>query len=181
MKSKKWVYLIIIFIVALLVISFLNTRDKKNKPEIKYIDDIKIISSNGDYALVEGQEPNYSIFTVYKSLGHGNYQKTFSFPIGSNVESRLICWTYDKIYFFGFTIASFDLETGAMIDEGNRNILTGSSTGYIDAALGIYDENIYYEYTATGEEYHRGYGKVSLDLKNVKFIEKDDVPKFLLR
>ena len=42
MKSKKWVYLIIIFIVALLVIFFLNTRDKKDKPEIKYIDDISV-------------------------------------------------------------------------------------------------------------------------------------------
>lgn len=176
MKYKKCLYLLIIFVVAALVIVFFNNQSQTTKPEVKNINDLEVVSSNGEYILVDGQEPNSSIFAIYKKLKYGNYQKTFSFPIGSNVEPKLICWTEDKIYFFGFTIASFDLETGDIINEGDQNILTGSSTGHINCVYGIYNGYIYYEFTADSKI---GYGKAALDLNNVKFIEKDDVPNFL--
>lgn len=176
MKYKKCLYLLIIFVMAVLLIIFFNNQSKDTKPEVRNINDLKVVSSNDEYILVDGQEPNSSIFAVYKGIGYGNYQKIFSFPVGSNVESRLICWTEDKIYFFGFTIASFDLLTGNIIDKGDQNILTGSSTGYINCVYGVSNEYIYYKYTADSTI---GYGKVGLDLSNVTFIEKDGIPKFL--
>lgn len=177
MKYKKCLYLLIIFIMAVLLIVFFYNQSQNPKPEVRNINDLKVVSSNDEYILVDGQEPNSSIFAVYKGIGYGNYQKIFSFPVGSNVESRLICWTEDKIYFFGFTIASFDLATGNMVDRGTLKELTGSSTGTIDVVLGIYDGNIYYEYTSNGE----GYGKVSLDFQKAELIDKDDVPKIFNR
>lgn len=177
MKYKKCLYLLIIFVMAVLLIVFFYNQSQNTKPEVRNINDLKVVSSNGEYILVDSQEPNSSTFSVYKKIDYGNYEKFFSLPGGDNIESRLTCWTDDKIYTFSFVIASYDLATGNTVDTSGLKDLTGNSTGSIDRVFGVYKGYIYYRYTAGSIT---GYKKVSLDFKNVVSIEKDEVPKFLI-
>ena len=78
------------------------------------------------------------------------------------------------MFIFGFTIASYDLTNGQIIDEGDFRI-SNADTGMIDRVLGIYDNYIYYEYANKENRY----GKTSLDFKEVIPITKKDLPKKL--
>ena len=78
------------------------------------------------------------------------------------------------MFIFGFTIVSYDLTNGQIIDNGDFRI-SNADTGMIGRVLGIYDNYIYYEY-ANRED---SYGKTSLDFKEVIPVNKRDLPKKL--
>ncbi len=77
MKYKKCLYLLIIFVMVVLLIVFFYNQSQNIKPEVRNINDLKVVSSNGEYILVDSQEPNSSTFSVYKKIEYGNYGPTF--------------------------------------------------------------------------------------------------------
>ena len=53
MKYKKCLYLLIIFIMAVLLIVFFYNQSQNTKLEVRNINDLKVVSSNGEYILVD--------------------------------------------------------------------------------------------------------------------------------
>lgn len=79
MKYKKCLYLLIIFVMAVLLIVFFYNQSQNTKPEVRNINDLKVVSSNGEYILVDSQEPNSSTFSVYKKKTMVTMRKFFPY------------------------------------------------------------------------------------------------------
>lgn len=182
MKNKYIIclVLIIVFITVSSIYVFKNINSNDSTEISKSIQSLNIISQHNEYALVidDKQSELLDTYSVYKNIETNMYQKQFSLPEGQNIEGRFVCWTDDKIYILGFDPASYSLSNGKVVDRGNLNKIFNNKTGRMDRVIGIHEGFIYYEYSNydTGGSF---YGKMSLNLKDVTIIQKEDIPKEL--
>ena len=165
MKIKNLIKVLFILVLAGIIVLIVScTKTMVDYSQMVSRKSLKIISEHNAYALVvENEDLELPTYAVYKNVNYNNYQKVFDLRV-----------TNDRLFIFGFTIASYDLTNGQIIDEGDFRI-SNATTGMIGRVLGIYDNYIYYEY-ANRED---SYGKTSLDFKEVIPITKKDLPKKL--
>ena len=176
MKIKNLIkVLFILVLIGIIVLIASCTKTMIDYSQMVSRKSLKIISEHNAYALVvENEDSELPTYAVYKNVNYNNYQKVFDLRVTNDIWSGLVCWTDDRLFIFGFTIASYDLTNGQIIDEGDFR-LSNADTGMIDRVLGIYDNYIYYEYANKENRY----GKTSLDFKEVIPITKKDLPKKL--
>ncbi len=176
MKIKNLIKVLFILVLAGIIVLIVScTKTMVDYSQMVSRKSLKIISEHNAYALVvENEDYELPTYAVYKNVNYNNYQKVFDLRVTNDIWSGLVCWTDDRLFIFGFTIASYDLTNGQIIDEGDFR-LSNADTGMIGRVLGIYDNYIYYEY-ANRED---SYGKTSLDFKEVIPITKKDLPKKL--
>ena len=176
MKIKNLIKaLFMLVLIGIIVLIASCTKTMVDYSKMVSRKSLNIISEHNAYALVvENKDLELPAYAVYKNVNYNNYQKVFDLPLGNDLWSGLVCWTEDRLFIFGFTIASYDLTNGQIIDEGDSRI-SNADTGMIGLVLGIYDNYIYYEY-ANRED---SYGKTSLDFKEVIPITKKDIPNKL--
>ena len=158
---------------------FENINSNDSTEVSKSIQSLNIISQHNEYALViDDTESELETYSVYKNIETNMYQKHFSVPSGQGIEGRFVCWTDDKIYILGFEPASYNLSNGKVVDRGNLNKIFNNKTGRMDRVIGIHEGFIYYNYSNydSGDSF---YGKMSLNLKDVTIIQKEDIPKDL--
>lgn len=181
MKNKYIIclVLIIVFITVGSIYVFKNINSNDSTEVSKSIQSLNIISQHNEYALViDDTESELETYSVYKNIETNMYQKQFSLPEGQNIEGRFVCWTDDKIYVLGDSARSYSLSNGSVIDKGNLKKMFNNKTGRMDRVIGIHEGFIYYNYS----NYDSGgsfYGKMSLNLKDVTIIQKEDIPKEL--
>ena len=92
------------------------------------------------------------------------------------MESRLIIWQDDAVYFFGYQINVYNLnETNGDPDlEINPNYLF-NGPGALNRIIGIYDNYIYYEFMRVNDP-NRYYGKVNFELNDAIEISEEELP-----
>lgn len=176
MKIKNLIKVIFILVlIGMIVLIASCTKTMVDYSKMVNRKSLKIISEHNAYALVvENKDLELPTYAVYKNVNYNNYQKVFDLQLTNDLWSGLVCWTNDRLFIFGFSIASYDLTNGQIIDKGDFRI-SNADTGMIDRVLGIYDNYIYYEYANR----ENSYGKTSLDFKEVIPITKKDIPNKL--
>lgn len=172
-------FIIIIFIFAIFLIlqHFNNSYDKKTI--IEKLDERDIVSRYNDYALVMKHLPMLDEFYIYKKTEYLDYELKFNIP-ELNIESRFVCWINDKIYILNKFPVSYSLIDGKKMDIGEKNLVySGSYDLQVTKVVGHDGEYIYYEYNDTPTSF--AYGKIDFELKNPIKIQKEDIPKTVIR
>ena len=176
MKRKYLlITLLVLFftIVSILFILYVINKDIPN--DIQNRNSLKIISTYKEYlSAIDKHENDFNQYAVFKELEYNDYKKLFVLKnTAQTLETRFICWTDEKLYYFGTDPIAYDIETGKIENNINLNILLNNIPGRIDRILGVSNNLIYYEFSHNADTF---FANVDLDLTKVSIINKNELP-----
>lgn len=177
----KKIIISILMVFSIFIIAGCNKKDNENS--IYYRNDMNIISEYNDYVIALTEEfSEFNLYSMYKHLDYEKYEKIWDFNSAGfmMIEYRRITWNDNNVYLFGYGNGyAYDIDTGKEVYSiGNLipSIDGDEGIGRFDRLFGNDGKFIYYEFSHTYGYY---YAKVTMDLKSVEVISKDDIPSDL--